>query len=210
MWRTMAQRTQPREIRFCPSENMPEIQDWLNSFNPYRQYTHQIPAKAKELLDRYGWFFDDTYIYYKERTRDDIMLRLPQWMWPEKGSGRFCEKWRRASHEKQTRLPIRITHRKRWCRATCHGNDFHRLQEALRINIIWSSQTWTNETHNDFSRRIPRTQLQSPEEDKMREYQANAKPTLPVQACGRAWAWISICSCCRFSSFTRLDEEKYA
>lgn len=93
---------------------MPPLKcDWLNSFNIYRQYTFQIPPKAKLLLQKYGWFFDDEYVYYSERKRKDIMLRIPEWMWPEKGSGKFCEKWKRYSHEKQTKLPVRISHHKR-------------------------------------------------------------------------------------------------
>jgi hypothetical protein len=82
--------------------------EWLNSFSLYRQYTYQFSAKAKLLCERYGWFFDDEYAYYFGPKRKDIMLRVPIWLWPEKGSGRFCEKSRRWAHDKQTRLPVRV------------------------------------------------------------------------------------------------------
>lgn len=82
--------------------------EWLNSHSINRQYTYEIPEKARALIERYGWFFDDSYAYYFGPRRKDIMLRVPCWMWPERGSGRFVERARRASHEKQTRLPVRV------------------------------------------------------------------------------------------------------
>jgi hypothetical protein len=87
--------------------------EWLNSFSLTRQYTYDVPSKAKILIERYGWFFDDNYVYYFGPVRRDIMLRVPLYQWPQKGSGRFCEKVRRYAHDKQTKLPVRISHKKK-------------------------------------------------------------------------------------------------
>ncbi len=87
-----------------------EGRDWLNSFGKYRMYSYEISEKEQLLLDRYGWFFDDKYVYYqtKKAKLKHIILRVPAYLWPETGSGRFTEKWRRYANEKQTRLPIKI------------------------------------------------------------------------------------------------------
>ena len=84
------------------------MKDWLNSFSLYRQYTYDIDAKARLLCEKYGWFFDDNYVYYFGPKRKDIILRVPVWLWPQKGSGRFIEKYRRGSNEKQMKLPVRV------------------------------------------------------------------------------------------------------
>lgn len=80
--------------------------EWLNRpFQRYGQYTYEIPEKAKFLIEKWGWFFDDEYFYYIPRTRKDIMVRFPIWMYPQKGlSGNEVEKWHRHAHEKQVLL----------------------------------------------------------------------------------------------------------
>ena len=86
--------------------------DWLNSFSLTRQYTYDIPAKARSLIERYGWFFDDNYAYYFGPHRKDIMMRVPLWQWPKKGSGRFVERANRSHHDKQSKLPVRVIKKK--------------------------------------------------------------------------------------------------
>jgi hypothetical protein len=80
--------------------------EWLNRpFQTYGQYTYEIPQKARTILNRYGWFFDNDYFYYRPKKKQDIMIRIPLWMWPQKDfSGKEREKWRRISHEKQVKL----------------------------------------------------------------------------------------------------------
>jgi len=80
--------------------------EWLNRpFQRYGQYTYEIPLKALGLINRYGWFFDDDYFYYIPRTRKDIMIRFPLWMYPQKGlSGKQIEKYQRYYSDKQVQL----------------------------------------------------------------------------------------------------------
>jgi hypothetical protein len=87
-----------------------EGRDWLNSFGKYRMYSYEVADKEQKLLDYYGWFFDDKYVYYqtKKAKIKKMILRVPAYLWPETGGSHFTEKWRRHAHDKQTRLPVKI------------------------------------------------------------------------------------------------------
>lgn len=71
-------------------------------------YSYELSEKEKVLLNRYGWFFDDKYVYYQtEKAKiKNMILRVPAYLWPETGGSQFTEKWRRHANDKQTRLPV--------------------------------------------------------------------------------------------------------
>lgn len=51
---------------------------WLNApYNAYVRYTHEITEIEKRLIERYGWFFDDTFFIgnqSKIRTFSNALL----------------------------------------------------------------------------------------------------------------------------------------
>ena len=79
---------------------------WLNApYNAYVRYTHEITEIEKRLVERYGWFFDDTFFYWQPKQNQNILKRAPLWMYPQKGlGGSKVEKHKYRFHEKQTKL----------------------------------------------------------------------------------------------------------
>lgn len=66
---------------------------------------------AQKLLDNYGYFFDDKYVYFqtKKGKLKGIMMRVPIWAREIDGLGsKAVEKFNRCHHEKQTRLKVRV------------------------------------------------------------------------------------------------------
>lgn len=76
--------------------------DWRNTRDLYVDYTYEIPEKALILLEKYGWFFDDEYFYYRPKKRPDIMKRMPLWAYPKKQIP--TEKYILWFNEKQVKL----------------------------------------------------------------------------------------------------------
>lgn len=81
--------------------------DWKNTRGLYVQYTYEITEKELFLLEKYGWFFDDVYFYFRQLRRPDILKKAPLWMHPKKCIP--AEKHKPYFHEKQVTLEVCLT-----------------------------------------------------------------------------------------------------
>ncbi len=68
---------------------MMQESEWLNNPGPYTQYTHNPDLRLAQLIDRYGFVFDDKFWYWKPKvTRKsrgkthNIVKRAPLWTYP--------------------------------------------------------------------------------------------------------------------------------
>jgi hypothetical protein len=68
--------------------------EWLNCHNPYVQYTHEPDKTMVELIQRYGFLFDDDYWYWipkyrgSKREVPSMVKRSPLWTYPCKSVAR--------------------------------------------------------------------------------------------------------------------------
>jgi hypothetical protein len=54
--------------------------DWLNTKDPYVQYTYEISEKERQLLKLFGTFFNDAYAYWQPPKNLNILKRRPLWL----------------------------------------------------------------------------------------------------------------------------------
>lgn len=79
--------------------------EWLNNPGPYTQYTHDPGPKLVQIIERFGFCFDDKYWYWipkikrKGKKNSGIVKRAPLWTYPcksvpaEKSKRHFAERY---------------------------------------------------------------------------------------------------------------------
>jgi len=63
--------------------------EWLNTPNPYIQYTHNPDIRLIKIIEVYGFCFDDIYWYWMPKYRRShiivgIVKKAPLWTYPSK------------------------------------------------------------------------------------------------------------------------------
>lgn len=85
---------------------MKPVLEWLNRPGPYGQYCYadQNP-RARVILSKYPFFFDDFFWYWNPKGRKDIIVRAPLWTFPCKSVPAEKAARKKAQSEKgQSRL----------------------------------------------------------------------------------------------------------